>query len=451
MRSIRCAGGCVVIDFGGGLQVVAARNGWHLLAAPAGAVLAAVRVDETNARCHLGLAFLGGSRIVDVSIDPCAWVRRLRFAAIGVHEHPERWAAAAGVGLDRLGVECGWWRERLSREPERASAMAAWPLCRPSLVGDAPVRTIPRWAAGLFAGPSLKDAVRREFGERADRRVVRHVGRQLQGPVGWWSLAVALALGQLDRGRTADLLENLGDEYRCSESEFALLSAVLSQTPTDRAFRLITSASDEGGPQRLLAGLDNWIRADQMFAPVPATVTALEEATAAVLRLQPPDRPVPARRARAPRRRQPRRRLRQRLPANEVPPEPRRADVRAPQPAPPAPEPLPARFEHPALWRQAGRAQTGDVELVLPVDPAELEAWGRALHNCLGGYAKAVRTHRRLVLGIRVKGVLTGAVSADPVKQTIIEISGGRNRPLEAPLVAVVNAMLHARGIIRFR
>jgi hypothetical protein len=118
---------------------------------------------------------------------------------------------------------------------------------------------------------------------------------------------------------------------------------------------------------------------------------------------------------------------------------------------PAAPEPPPPRFEHPHLWRRAGRAQVGDVELVLPVDPAELEAWGRALGNCLGGYANVVGTHRRLVLGIRVKGVLTGAVSVDPVNQAIVEIGGAGNRPLPAPLVATVNAMLNARGIIRYR
>ena len=90
----------------------------------------------------------------------------------------------------------------------------------------------------------------------------------------------------------------------------------------------------------------------------------------------------------------------------------------------------------------------GDTELVLPTSPAELRRWGFELRNCLGGYKPQIDSGRKLVLGIRIRGRLAGAVEIDPARRSIVQMEAANNRPLPHTTRQTVAAMLLAGGAI---
>ncbi len=440
-----------MIEVGAGLEVVPAEragSGWHVIVEPSGRATAAVALDEPTARCRLGLTFLDGEAIVDVSIDPMAWAERLRQAARAAEQHPDGWLSATTHGLDRFGRDRGWWPEAATSDNDRTvsiACMAAWPLLRPSLAAGHPTEAVPRWATGLLSGPDLATAVRRRLAGRVDRQVVRLVGRRLSGPIAWWPLAIALALPRLDAGRTGTLLEHDDGCHRCSSEEFTLLRTVLGDAPPDRALRLVGAVDGPDGPRRLLRALDAWARTGQPLVPVPSTVASLEDAAAArleqgpaALRQPPPaaPNPPPIQLARRP-----------------VPPEPSppRALRQAHYPPSTPAVSVPMRFDHPTAWRRLHRRRTGEVQLVLPDGPDQLTTWSHLLHNCLQTYAAAITARRSLVLGIRIEGCLAGAVEVDPGRRRIVQLLGPRNRPLPLSVEVLVIDLLAEAGAISTR
>jgi hypothetical protein len=106
------------------------------------------------------------------------------------------------------------------------------------------------------------------------------------------------------------------------------------------------------------------------------------------------------------------------------------------------------QFDHPPAWSHLDGAREGEVQLVLPTSPADLNRWGFALHNCLGSYKQKVDSGQRLVLGVVVKGQLQGAVEVDPVRRRIVQATATKNRPLARVTRNTVAAMLLARGTI---
>jgi hypothetical protein len=70
-----------------------------------------------------------------------------------------------------------------------------------------------------------------------------------------------------------------------------------------------------------------------------------------------------------------------------------------------------------------------ELELRLPVDGVELQAWGLELGNCLGSYEERIRRRRCTVFGVYRKGRLLAALELRRGK--IVQCSGRFNRPLE--------------------
>lgn len=433
------------VRFGGGLDVVpGSAGGWRLVTTPQGHRPVAIRVDDAEQRCRLGLSLFAGDRIVDVSRDPAAFFNALRSAADLAGEPKERWASAAASGLDRLGRERGWWEERRAGPAEHTALAAAWPLLRQSDLESSRPAVVPRWAAALCAGPDLRSAVRRELGDRGSRRVTRLVGERLAGSPAWWPLALVLAMPRLDAGQVGDVLAGADDGFFCNDDQFALLHQALGPARPDLAVRLLQSASRDGNPQRLLDGLDGVARARELILRLPTTVSSLELCVAELLAAPPPPGVASVRRPAS-----------SHVAAAPAAAAPARAP-RAPEPRLPARSAAPSlqswksagRFVHPPAWRRLDGVTKGDVELKLPNTPADLNLWGFELHNCLGSYRKPVDEGRSLVLGIFIRGRLGGAVEVDPAKRRIVQISATRSRSLPTTIREVVTAMLISCGAV---
>jgi hypothetical protein len=260
----------------------------------------------------------------------------------------------------------------------------------------------------------------------------------MTGPVAWWPVALALALRRFDQGWTARILEQSDDQYCCDDQEFGLLAATLGRGRPDPVLRLVASVDGAGGPRRLIRGLENLNRI-RPVQPLPRDIETLEQIVAATLPEPPPDRLPPTRPARraTPGRR--RRRTIQNQPAlNQNPPA-----VNREQP------PREDLFTHPQQWRHLHRARAGDIDLILPEGPAQLRRWGGALRNCLGAYDTAIADRSRLVLGIRHREVLRGAVAINPTTHRIVTIEAAAQRPLSPAIVEVVTRLLANHGAIR--
>lgn len=406
----------------------------------------AVRLDERDQRVVLGLSFLDGQKVVDVSVDPSSWVRCVRSAASAIYEPHTRWADALESGLRRTGTERGWWNDLPEHlEPELTATAAAWPLMRPAIAAGFEERAVPRWAIPLLSATDVATGTRAVLGGRADRRVIREIARALSGPVRWWPIACAIALPQLDAGRAGDLLAASNSTYRCTKDEQLLLSATLRCAHPDVARRLLTSAEVEGGPQRLLTALDGWKRIPTAGRRVPNRLDRLETLVLAELEVAPPPPapPAPARpqqevaRPVAPARPQPQRqRQRHARPPAELAPfileeppaeqDPDRWQRRVHLPT------ATGRIHYDQPWSRLNRARRGPIELVLPTYASTVVQWGRALHNCLAVYERAVSHKWIIIVGIRIEQRLVGAVEIDPDNRVIGQLEGARNRPLGA-------------------
>ena len=433
----------VEVSFGGGLEVGPDRPGrWRPVSTPQGIRPVAIMLEEAEDRCRLGLALFEGTRVVDVSRDPAAFFNALRNAADQIGEPRERWASAAGSGLDRLGKERSWWKERRAGPDEQIALLAAWPLLRQSELGPAGPTVLPRWAAGLCAGPDLHRAVRRELDRRSSRRVIRLIGERLTGRPAWWPLALVLAMPRLDAGQVGEVLAGFDDDFLCTDDQYALLARVLGNARPDLAIRLLRSASTEASPQRLLQGLDGLARARHVIPRLPITVPSLELCVAETLA------PPPLGELRLSRR-----------PANRTARESEPAVAAHPQAVGQQPQTRrvaptletwksTGSFVHPPAWIRLDGLTQGHVQLRLPESPADLNRWGFELNNCLGSYQSSIDEGRSLVLGIFVRGHLDGAVEVDPAKRRIVQISSVKSRPLPKATRQTVTAMLMTRGAV---
>ncbi len=428
--------------------------------------VAALSVDQTEARVRLGLVFLEGERVVDVSIQPGAWVGRLRTSASLRAANPDRWEADIRRELLAGGLAEGWWTPATGDPADldlvALAARSAWPLLR---LSTDDVREVPRWATGVLRGPDPVSAVRRQFGDRSNRPLIRAVAEHLSGSINWWSLACVLAAHSLDPDRAATVLRESGDEsaddHTCSVDEFRLLERTLGDVPAPTVVRLLRSAGD-GGPARLLAALDSWDRAQDRVGPIRPTVAELERR---LQQLGEPALPAPTPRV------DPSEQLTTLLEAEGIateavtaggrgadealrpPTQPigeRRPMVREWRHARMAPivgeQRRPVTFEHPPIARACHREREGRVDLLLPVDPDHLTEWARLLRNCLYDYVDPVTAGTSVILGIRVDEQLVGAVELTR-SGAIRQMVGRANRPLvEWIEQAVLTILARARA-----
>lgn len=90
----------------------------------------------------------------------------------------------------------------------------------------------------------------------------------------------------------------------------------------------------------------------------------------------------------------------------------------------------------------------GELELCLPRDLTDLMTWGRVLMNCLGDFVTAVQTGRSVVVGVRERRHLIGALEFRPDTRTLVQFVGARNRSLREEVTSPVLADLERRGLI---
>ena len=421
---------------------------WQLVVAGEDSTGVAVRLDDEETRVGLGLAFLDGQKVVDVSVDPASWVGCARDGALAIHQPRGRWANALATGLLRTGEERGWWGQLPEQlDPEVMATAAAWPLLRPAIWAGANERVVPRWAAPLCAAKDVASGTHAVLGARANRRVVREMASALSGPVRWWPIACGTAVVQLDGGRVGDLLVNSDATYRCTQDEWVLLGTALRTAPPDTARRLISSANGPDGPQRLLRALDGWQRIKSQQRLIPNRLDHLEALVLAELEVPPPPRPVAQRPrvARRERRQHPRRQRPEAPELIEAPlPHPVRRQRQRQQPARVVPE---NRIHYADRWQHLHQLRRGQVELVLPVNGDEVTRWARTLNNCLNLYRDRVERQQVVIVGVRYGGELVGAVEINPGLGLIGQMEGGHNRALPAPIGNEVLDLLTERGL----
>ena len=447
-----------MLQIGAPLTITGGPDPWRTIRAEAtGAAVAALDVVADGSRVRLGLPFLDGDRVIDVSIQPGVWIDRIAQAADAAGVPPNTWKDRIRADLITAGIDAGWWlAAEMSRQDAVTVAMrAAWPLLRSTPRTE---REIPRWAVPLLQGPTVADGARQLLGDRVTRPVIRAIGELLEAEIDWWPLGVATATTGVRGDHLARLIDvaDAGGEVVPTVDDIELLTQVLDGADPLRIIRLLTTPDDASSPadhaDALLRAADGWRRSMPHVGALPPSVALMEQRITAIH--GDGHRTVtPIQRTRA--------RPAHRWPSDEVHPAEILGGRAGPEPPVPAPEPDPAwqtprmapairpvdrvevgeRFDHPPQARRLDRQRAGTVELVLPDGPAQLSAWGEQLHNCLADYVDAVATGRSIVLGVRVGDDLVGAVELDRALR-VDQMLGPRNEPLPRRLEAAVIELL---------
>lgn len=446
-----------------------------------GAAVAALDVIDDERRVRLGLPFLDGDRVIDVSIQPGVWIDRIAQAAETAGVAPNVWKDRIRADLISAGIDAGWWlAAEMSRQDAVTVAMrAAWPLLRSTPRTE---REIPRWAVPLVQGPTVADGARRLLGDRVTRPVIRALGERLEAEVDWWPLALATAARDVRGDHLARLIDTAGSggEVLPTVDDVELLAHVLAGVDPLRINRLVatppgTEPADH--VDALLHAADGWRRSMPHIGALPPSVALMEQRLTAMH--------GDGRRTVTPIRRTPNP-APHRWPSHEVHPAEILGGRSGPEAAVGSPSPNDAatpadltaiadtaiadtapdeadppwqtprmapiiraaerveigdRFDHPPQARRLDQQRSGDVSLVLPDGPAQLSAWGDQLQNCLADYVDAVATGRSIVLGVRVGDELVGAVELDRALR-VDQLLGPRNEPLPRRLEHVVIELL---------
>jgi hypothetical protein len=415
-------------------------------------VVSMVPAGGATGRARVDLVLLGGTRRVDVSVQPSAADGVVRARARRCGHDPNGWAGALAVAVAADARTWGCWADAGgATDLVRTLGGLAHPLL--GLAYDAGadrVEEVPRWAAPALAAATVAEgAAALVGGRRATRAVVRSFGTWLARPGwAWWTLALVVASAAAEALEPDDLARTLTTDGRPpslraasapAPADVRELTAALRRVGPSRARPLVHDAASSGGERRLadalrlLGDVD-----DDVPRPLPTTVAALEAAclrAAAVDPGPPPAPPSPPRPA-AP------------APTPPTPPPPVRATLTVPlrAPATAAPRPPAATRLRPSALAQrlAGTTADGRYDVVLPRTAGELTTWGRLLGNCLGDFAAAVAAGETVVAGVRDRSTLIGALEVRDGR--LVQLLGHRNRPVAAKVAAAVVA--HVDGVL---
>lgn len=471
--------------------IVDDRGNHHTPAAGAGGHRPLLRIVFEEARARVELVMLGGRRHIDLTVQPGATARVLAAEALTAGYDGNAWCGAFEAALAREAADRGLW-QRDDRAPRGLDALLGglgFPMLAHSYDrGAGPLTTVPRWAARPLAQPSARDAASVAFGPRATRRTTRALAASLLPPPSA-AAGSAVALSPLCLalvGRAVLEPDSIADVLGATEpwhapptwltsTELAEAAHALTSFGSRAAARLLLDAAAHGnGPFALVETLTLYsqVRHDLAALP-PGRLGALREACIAAApapRMHLPD-PAGEETARA----EPRgtadpdftadvarrggeesaadvvrRRLddagllvhapRENPPAREANP-PRRENVptRALNPPRTRSVTVPSRFPYPDRLHALERLDDDGVRLVLPRSRADLAAWGRRLHSCIGTYAAAIASGASWVIGVEDGGRLMACLELHPATRTIRQFLGAHNNP---PPQYVVDATL---------
>lgn len=451
---------------------------WSIVRAESdGSAVAALAVDPIARRIRLGLPFLDGARVIDVSIQPGVWVEKVGAAAEALGAAPNTWKDRIRADLVAAGITAEWWTaaEMARLDAVTVAIRAAWPLLRSTPSVE---REIPRWAAPLLERPTVAEGARELLGDRVTRPVVRSLASRLESEIDWWPFAIATAATSVRGDHLARLIDTASSApdgrragaVRPTVDDVELLRTVLADADPLRIIRLLTppeGTTADDHARDVLAVADGWRRAMPRAGALPPSVELMRQRITtlqgsgpapgpsrrrggAARRWWPSENPHPAEvrlsddRAVPP----------PSQPADEPPLPPTRNEVPPATPMPASPDwqvPRAApdvvttttgdRFDHPPAARRLDRRRHGEVALALPDGPAQLEAWGDELHNCLGDFAEPIAVGRSVVFGVFVDDELIGALELDGSLR-ITQLLGPRNAPLERWVEAAVVELL---------
>ncbi len=452
-------------------------SGWRMIrtAATVGtgdgsSVVAAVAELGDERRLRLGLPFLDGARVVDVSIQPGVWIDHVRTVAARADARPNEWVDRVRADLVAAGDDAGWWRASAldGVDAVGVALRAAWPLLRGDpdrerTAAGSPIREVPRWAATLLHGPDVTSGARRLLGRRANRPVVRAIAELLADPEGgvdWWPLALAATAARVEGDHLVRLLRGASSEgsMRPSVDDVSLLEVTLASAAPGDVVRLTTTPDGADAAEhahRVLVALDGWRRCGGRTSALPPSVELVERRVTSTLgdTVGQAGPTVRRRRVRTARRSVDEVAAPIVPPAEELPslrpvaePEPPAAPGwarprYAPTVAPEDEVELPDRFDHPRMARRLHLLRDGDLTLRLPDGPRQLTAWGDELRNCLDTYAPAIATGRTIVLGVTLDDRLVGAVELD-ASLHVHQLLGSANRRLPTATERAVITLL---------
>lgn len=424
-----------------------------------GATSVELGVHGRRLRVGLVLALPAGARVVDVSIDPALLVTVLE---PGPTDRDEDAAA--------LARWVGWFCEQRAlwanggADLTRALGGAAYPLL--GQVYDRGARTlaeIPRWAAPALAQATARDAGRAVFGPSASRPLIAALamsllpGGDLDAPPALHLLALALMgkhilgpdqLARILRSGSRDCQPPLASWP--SVEDIKRFQTLAPQLGAPRAARLLSEAAARtDGPAllassaRLLAGLPSAQR-----VRLPSSLTDLH---ARCLELTPtaPAPAPPVAPATPPRPRQPARAPNPRA----ARPATRRTAPSSTYAAPFTPGATPTggavviRYP-PATWALHGRLVSPSLRLVLPRTIGELDAWGRAMRNCLGSFAASAAAGQSVIIGVERNDSLAYCAEITPTARTIRQFVGRFNRPIPVADAGAICRVLVGAGLV---
>jgi hypothetical protein len=387
-----------------------------------------VAFEHIGERVVTQLAFMDGGRYIDITVQPGAAVQLVRGAAIRRRRDPNAWERVVSRRLAAVAIDWGVDDLPLDRDRLTPTLVAlGFPLVRMALLrGALPPPHIPRWAEPVLACADVRAAAISAFGADASRRVIRTLPSSLLGDttdqrrsLALLPLAMAMALrglvGPDDMANvmaapsadhqprnwpTVDQLVELRRGFSELGRSAAIATAMDALTAVDGPARLM-----------LLAPQIRHLRA-AAGGPPPMSLADLDRAVAD-LHYSVPEPAVP----------------------------------RAAPAIAPATRRWRCEFDYPAATRRIDGVRTGDHHLTLPRSQADLQAWGRQLHNCIAEFAPAVAAGRSVVVGLHRGERLVAALELDPGLGRVRQFVRHHNQRPLAPERHALDRMLRHLGI----
>jgi hypothetical protein len=417
------------------------------------------------------LVLLAGRSGIDVSFQPTTAGRALEDLAHDLAVDPVRVFIAVSRALTTTVPTLPWrptdavaTRFGPAANFRAVIGAAAFPLLGHVYdAGSLPLGEVPVWARSVLRAGEVRAAATQAFGTRATRRVVRAFAAGIVPdaahemprlvPLAW-----ALALGPGEPDHLARVLEARlpaaegAPEVRVPDADdFALMRRGLAQFPSDRAVRLAASCAVEADQRRAVRIMGLVAQASpHIVGPLPSRLDEIENLCLRTLpRLAHPEPVRPPGPVARPRRAATRRGAEARQ-APIVDAGVERSGTDTPRAAPRTQRaPRPLAFVHEPTVATIDGAESGNIRLVLPRTPAELDTWGHLLGTCVGDFVHAVALGRSWIIGVEVDGVLGACIEVQPATRSVRQFLGRNNRAVRPAVREPVLRLLCASGIIR--